>query len=184
MTAPQSPDNPGGTSDGRDAGVASSTGNLFDEQLFVPWWWWLAGAVVTGVVGYEIQLSARNSPWSIAGYIATGVLCALMLWSMGRTRIRVTADRELHAHRAVLPRSVMARGASVPATAKSAALGRQLDPAAYLVHRAWVKTMVLIVLDDPDDPTPYWLVSTRRPAELLAALDLTDAAADRPEKSA
>jgi hypothetical protein len=23
---------------------------------------------------------------------------------------------------------------------------------------------------DPEDPTPYWVVGTRRPAELLAAL--------------
>ncbi|MGW9267500.1 DUF3093 family protein, partial [Gordonia terrae] len=53
-----------------------------------------------------------------------------------------------------------------------------------LVHRSWVKTMVLIVLDDPDDPTPYWLVSTRRPAELLAALGIEDAAADRPAPTA
>lgn len=153
---------------------------LFDERLYVPWWWWPAAAVFTGVVGYEIQLSLRDNAWSVLGYVVTGALCALLLWSMGRVRIQVTADRELHAHKARLPRAVVARGASVPATAKSAALGRQLDPAAYLVHRSWVKTMVLVVLDDPDDPTPYWLVSTRRPAELLAALDLTDAAAETP----
>ena len=53
--------------------------------------------------------------------------------------------------------------AEVPRSAKSAALGRQLDPAAYVVHRAWVGPMVLLVLDDPDDPTPYWLVSCRHP---------------------
>jgi hypothetical protein len=29
---------------------------------------------------------------------------------------------------------------------------------------------VLVVLDDPDDPTPYWLVSTRHPDRVLAAL--------------
>ncbi|HET8957709.1 MAG TPA: DUF3093 family protein, partial [Microcella sp.] len=23
---------------------------------------------------------------------------------------------------------------------------------------------------DPDDPTPYWLISTRRPDELIAAI--------------
>ncbi|MGI9207623.1 MAG: DUF3093 family protein, partial [Rhodococcus sp. (in: high G+C Gram-positive bacteria)] len=34
----------------------------------------------------------------------------------------------------------------------------------------WVGTMAMVVLDDPDDPTPYWLISTRRPAELLEAL--------------
>jgi hypothetical protein len=30
--------------------------------------------------------------------------------------------------------------------------------------------MVLVVLDDPEDPTPYWLVSCRRPDRVLAAL--------------
>ncbi|WP_439032754.1 DUF3093 domain-containing protein [Gordonia terrae] len=187
MTADHSPERPGGASDaphapaGRDAVVTDSTADLFDERLHVPWWWWLAAVVLTGVIGYEIQLSAHGSRWSAIGYVVTACLCALMLWSMGRTRVRVSPDRELHAHRARLPRAVVARGATVPATAKSAALGRQLDPAAYLVHRSWVKTMVLIVLDDPDDPTPYWLVSTRRPTELLAALGIDDAAADRPD---
>ena len=49
-------------------------------------------------------------------------------------------------------------------------LGRQLDPAAYVVHRAWVGPMVLVVLDDADDPTPYWLVSCRHPDRVLSAL--------------
>ncbi|CAM5716058.1 hypothetical protein MAUB1S_00494 [Mycolicibacterium aubagnense] len=69
-----------------------------------------------------------------------------------------------------LPTSVISRSAEVPRSAKSAALGRQLDPAVYVVHRAWVGPLILVVLDDPDDPTPYWLVSTRRPDRILAAL--------------
>ena len=83
-------------------------------------------------------------------------------------------------HRAVRPNcgsarrtyrsSVISRSAEVPRSAKSAALGRQLDPAAYVVHRAWVGPMVLVVLDDPDDPTPYWLVSCRHPDRVLSAL--------------
>ena len=30
--------------------------------------------------------------------------------------------------------------------------------------------MVLLVLDDPDDPTPYWLISAKYPDKVLAAL--------------
>jgi hypothetical protein len=30
--------------------------------------------------------------------------------------------------------------------------------------------MVLLVLDDPEDPTPYWLASTKHPDKVLAAL--------------
>jgi len=81
-----------------------------------------------------------------------------------------SGETELWAGAAHLPVSVIARSAEVPKSAKSAALGRQLDPAAYVVHRAWVGPMVLLILDDPDDPTPYWLVSCRHPDRALAAL--------------
>lgn len=178
MAASPSPSNSSsGQASAPGPGSAAVGSDRFDERLTVPLWWWAAGAVVTGVVGYEIQLSAHRSAWSVAGYVVVGILVAVLLWSMGRTRVAVTADGELVADKARLPREVIARGATVAATAKSAALGRQLDPAAYLMHRAWIKTMVLLVLDDPDDPTPYWLVSTRHPDRVLAALGIEDAAA-------
>ena len=161
----------------RSSGPADPAADRYSERLRVPLWWWPAAAVVTAVAGYEIQLSAHRSSWSFVGYIAVGLLCAFLLWSMGRTQIRVDADGVLHAGKAQLPNSVITRGASIPASAKSAALGRQLDPAAFLMHHAWIKTMVLLVLDDPDDPTPYWLVSTRHPEKVLAALDIPDASA-------
>ena len=101
------------------------------------------------------------------------VAAAVLLW-LGRFDVRVVGspgcEPELWVNAAHLPVSAIARSAEVPRSAKSAALGRQLDPAAYVVHRAWVGPMILVVLDDPDDPTPYWLVSCRRPDRMLAAL--------------
>jgi hypothetical protein len=101
------------------------------------------------------------------------VAAAVLMW-FGRTDVRVVGDNENEAElwvgAAHLPVGVISRSAEVPRSAKSAALGRQLDPAAYVVHRAWIGPMVLLVLDDPDDPTPYWLVSCRRPDRVLAAL--------------
>ena len=92
----------------------------------------------------------------------------------GDDHVRVLDGRDgppvLWAGPAHLPADVINRSAEIPATAKSAALGRQLDPAAYVLHRAWVGPMVLVVLDDPDDPTPYWLVSSRHPHRVLTAL--------------
>jgi hypothetical protein len=46
----------------------------------------------------------------------------------------------------------------------------EADARAHLVLRPYIKTAVEITLDDPDDPVPYWLVSTRRPQQLAAAL--------------
>ena len=100
------------------------------------------------------------------------LLAAVVLLWFGKTEVSVvggSGETELWVGAAHLPVSVVSRSAAVPKSAKSAALGRQLDPAAYVVHRAWVGPMVLLVLDDPDDPTPYWLVSCRRPDRVLAA---------------
>ena len=41
---------------------------------------------------------------------------------------------------------------------------------AGLCLRPWVDPVVKITIVDSADPTPYWLVSTRRPVELRAAL--------------
>ena len=50
------------------------------------------------------------------------------------------------------------------------ALGPALDARAFVCLRAWARTGVRVDLDDPLDPTPYWMLSTRRPQELAAAL--------------
>jgi len=43
---------------------------------------------------------------------------------------------------------------------------RDANPRAYLALRFWVKTGVKIELADPADPTPYWLISTKKGREL------------------
>ena len=55
------------------------------------------------------------------------------------------------------------------------------DARAYLLLRPYLSRAVMVPVDDPADPTPYWLVSTRRPDELVAALDAA-ASADRDER--
>jgi hypothetical protein len=48
--------------------------------------------------------------------------------------------------------------------------GPQLDARAFTLFRGWIDPVVRIEITDPDDPTPYWLVATRRPEELQAAI--------------
>lgn len=155
----------------------NSSADRYSERLTVPVWWWLLAAGLVALLGYQAQLAAYMQTWSYVFYPILGVLVGWLLFTMNRMKIRVDADGALHAHKAMLPAEVVARGAVVPATARSAAMGRQLDPAAFLVYRSWIKPMVLVVIDDPDDPTPYWLVSTRHPDKVLAAMGIVDAGA-------
>jgi hypothetical protein len=41
----------------------------------------------------------------------------------------------------------------------------------FVIQRPWVSQAVHVVIDDPADPTPYWVISTRRPEKLVRALD-------------
>jgi hypothetical protein len=44
------------------------------------------------------------------------------------------------------------------------------DARAYLLLRPYLKRGVRVDIVDPDDPTPYWLVSCRRPEDLVSAV--------------
>ncbi|MFI2232241.1 DUF3093 domain-containing protein [Nocardia testacea] len=150
----------------------------YRERLWVPLWWWPVGFALAGLLAAEIHMGAPGLRAWLPYVLLFPVPVWVLLWT-SRHRLEVTPDPtgtpELRVDRAHLPVSFIARATVVPKSAKSAALGRQLDPAAYVQHRPWIGTMVLLVLDDPDDPTPYWLVSTRRPTAVLAALGLPSA---------
>ena len=170
-----------GTADEITLGHVSDTRAIaqtvrYRERLRVPWWCWLPGLGLAALIAAEVNMGVAALPDWVPYAVLLPVAAAALMW-MGRMEVRVVASGpsgdaavELWAGPAHLPVNVIARAAEVPRSAKSAALGRQLDPAAYVLHRAWVGPMVLIVLDDPDDPTPYWLVSCRHPDRVLAAL--------------
>ena len=48
--------------------------------------------------------------------------------------------------------------------------GRDADARAYLLLRPYLNRAVRVEITDPADPTPYWLVSSRHPEALAAAL--------------
>jgi hypothetical protein len=44
-----------------------------------------------------------------------------------------------------------------------------------VLHRSWIGPVVRIETRDPARPVPYWVVSTRHPEQLVAALGATRA---------
>ena len=77
------------------------------------------------------------------------------------------ADGRAGAH----PRVGAGPGRGPRRRAARAVRGPECDPAAYHLIRGWVPAGVKAAVVDPDDPTPYWFVATRRPAELAAAIE-------------
>lgn len=109
--------------------------------------------------------------------LSVGVICAAVLYTtivvllvIGSPRIEVT-DAVLVAGRARLPLPNVGEATGYTGTAATAERGTRLDARAWLVIRGWISPVVKVELNDPTDPTPYWLVSTRHPGDLVAALN-------------
>jgi hypothetical protein len=147
----------------------------YRERLSVPWWWWLAAIGLTALLAAEVFLGAPG----VATYLPYLVLLPVVLaglWWLGRIRIEVT-DEEFVVDDARLPLRYIAAVFELDGLAKRDLLGPAAEPYAFVIQRPWLPGAVRVVLDDPADPTPYWLISTRAPAELRAAL--TREAAER-----
>lgn len=113
------------------------------------------------------------APVSLPAGIATGViLYGAVVASLSITApvIEVSEDR-LRAGRASIP--LADTGTAVGATDDAARVerGTGLDARAFLVIRGWVQPVVRVPITDTADPTPYWLISTRHPKELAAAIN-------------
>lgn len=140
-----------------------------DERLRVPTWW--AGPALLAVAVFGGLLHGGTGPLRAAlsyGGVALVVGVGLLAGSTARVRV---ADGHLAAGRARLPLEVVARVHPLDRAQTRRALGPEGDPRAWVLFRAWVPGSVVVVLDDPDDPTPYWLVSSRQPEALAAAVE-------------
>ena len=139
------------------------------ERLYVPWWNWPLPLIGAGLIAATIHLGYPGlRAW--VPYLVLITLMAAILVQLGRAKVEV-ADGELRVGKAHLPLQFVGQVEVIGSAAKRKALGPELDPAAYVLHRGWVGPVLRVRLTDPEDSTPYWVFSTRKPkvlAELLA----------------
>lgn len=148
----------------RDDGPAPA----FRERLYAAWWTWPLPLVAGVLLAAEVHMGYPGVRAWLPYAVLVPLAVAVPLW-LGRTRVEVIGD-ELWVGDAHLPLRFVEDAEVVEPAAKRAALGPNLDPAAFVLHRPWVRSSVRVWLQDEDDPTPYWIVSTRRPEELVRLL--------------
>lgn len=111
-------------------------------------------------------------PEALAWLITTIMMLLLssLLLAYGSVKVVVT-DEWLRAGRARIRLRHLAAPQELGASGMRTTAGPDADARAYLLLRPYILTGVRIEVSDPRDPTPYWLVSSRRPALLAAALN-------------
>lgn len=107
----------------------------------------------------------------VAGAVVGGVLAAgVMVAAVLSAPTIVVADGMLRAGSARVPLSLIGGTAVARGADARRMRGPELDARAFLVLRPDVDPVLRVDLIDPDDPAPYWVLSTRRPDELAAAI--------------
>ena len=138
------------------------------ERLRVPALWWVLAALAVLVlfVAYDAALGLVPAVLT-AALLAVG--CGVWLIGQGSTTVAATRSG-LRAGVAHLPAEAIGTVEVLGPVSTAAARGVDADPHAFYVLKGYVRTSVRVWVNDPHDPVPYWLVSTRDPAAFADAL--------------
>lgn|SRR5699024_16260 len=140
--------------------------DTFDEKYLPGPVWWLSGPGFGFAIGIAL--------WPIHAGIAVGagavmtliVIALLALWA---PRISV-ANGQLRAGAAVIDVAWLGDGEVLKGEVLRQAMGPGLDARTWTCVRPWMRKAVFIENTDPRDPAPAWIISSRRPQQLLAAI--------------
>jgi hypothetical protein len=141
---------------------------VYEERLRAPLRVWLAVLGVSVVAAATLHAGAGGAR-AVVPYVVVPPLAAVVLLLRSRGRVRV-ADGVLHVPGARIPLDHVGGVRPLDEEGTRRVRGPAADPRAYVATRAWLATSVQVWLEDPSDDTPYWVVGTRDPEALAAAL--------------
>ena len=137
---------------------------VFDERLRVPLWWWPAGLAISLLFAAELH-GGVPGPQAVVPYAVLLPGALLVLAALSRARVTVGGGvLEVPGGQRL---DLAAVGRAIPADPRRTRALLASTPTLVVARRPWVTGAVEI---HPRDGTAPWLVSTRRPAELAAAL--------------
>lgn len=149
------------------SGAPGTTEAGYHERLWPALWMFLAIALV---IPASLLVFLPISP-------VTGIVVAIVLYfgfvgllSASAPVIAVEGG-ELRAGSARIPVELIGEPAAFDGEEATLERGQRLDARAWLCIRGWVGPVVRVPILDPADPAPYWLLSTRTPKKLIAAIE-------------
>ncbi len=139
------------------------------ERLRVPTAWWALG-MVSAVIFASTAWAGFSLIVALASYVVFCGGCAAVLMIWGHASIEVS-DGELRAGSVTLPLALAGEVAALDEAQARAMRGPRADPSAFMLIRPYLKFAVYIEVTGERQERPYWLLGTRRPAELAAAIE-------------
>lgn len=140
----------------------------YSERLRPPLLWWIVFGLVA--VTFVIAVAVFLSPGFVATALVVAVAVEIAVMHSFSAGLRVS-EEGVRAGRALLEWPYVGSVRTLTRDEVRLRFGRDADPRAYAVVRSFVDEAVEITVEDPADPHPYWLVSTRDAAALAEAIE-------------
>ena len=140
----------------------------YRERLHIPLWWGVIAVffIVSIAIAVMAYLPLRMG---IALTVLSALAVVLALAAYSTTKLSIE-DGAFAAGRNRLDAAYIAGAEGFEGQAARDAVGVNADHRAFMFTRPYLNSVVRVDIDDPADPHPYWLVSTRRPHELADAI--------------
>ena len=144
----------------------------YRERLRVPASYWLLGFITMATFA-SFAWAGFSYLIAVAAYLVLVVAPGVALWIWGNATIMV-ADGELRAGRDILPLAQSGHVQVLDAAQTAKLRGPLADPAALMLIRPYLSRAVYIEIAGAaagESPAhPYWLVGSRDPEALAAAI--------------
>lgn len=140
---------------------------MYHERLWpTPTWFLTALLLIPAVI---LALAPINLTLGIVMSIV--IYFGAVAFFLAKSPTIAVTEADLIAGRGRIEREFLGQAHPIAEEDRFAQLHYQLDARAWLCVRGWLPGLVRVELNDPNDPTPYWLVSSRHPERLAAALN-------------
>ena len=113
--------------------------------------------------------AAFDNTVALITFITATIAIIYIAFAM-RSTITLDGD-ELRIDRAHIETKYLGKVTILDSEAMRLLRTRDADPAAYLAIKFWTPTGIKIQVIDPRDPTPYWLITSKRGENIAALLD-------------
>ena len=157
----------GSSTDGTGSTHEGTTGApAYRERVLPSAGSWVAAPALAALSG----LAAAPLGLGVVALVVLAVVGLVAVVLLAWSPVVEVSGGELRAGRARIPLSELGAATGYDGEDARQQRGPALDARAHVLMRGWADGVVRVEVTDPEDPAPYWLVSTHRPRRLAAVL--------------
>lgn len=129
---------------------------------------WLVGSAAVLAPMAGLVLVPLDSTIALAAGLLIGVTAVVALVAL--SPVITLVDGQLRAGRARIDVRFLGHPTALLGEEARRARGPELDPRAWHLIRGGIDGVLVVPIEDPHDPAPAWIISSRTPDRLAAAI--------------